>query len=364
MGLTVAFDASALAKPERTGIARYGTCLVDAILQTGHVERCALGLRISRWRRRRHAYRPAGAITRYFLDSAPSLFLGGFDVFHGLDARLPKRCAGPTVATLHDVEQLARPEIASGAFRERKQGHLQRIADHADRIICVSQASQDAFRDRFGTPGSRMTVIHHGLEPRFQPIPKEQVARTLARLGIPQPYILFVGLVSTRKNLARLVEGFDRAEPILPPGCSLVLAGGRAHGADSVVSAIDQASAKDRILLPGFIADADLPALYAGARAFAFPGLSEGFGLPMLEAMACETPVLAADLPVSREVADDAAILVDATDPDRIAEGLAEAAGEGPSREERQLRGARRAALFSWQAAAERTLRVYQEVIS
>lgn len=364
MGLTVAFDASSMAKPERTGIARYGTCLVDAILQTRQLDRCILGLRVSRWRRRRHAYRPSGAHHGFFMDAAPAILLGRFDVFHGLDARLPRRCARPMIATLHDVEQLAQPEIASGAFRRRKQDHLQRVADLADRVICVSTASKNAFRDRFGTPDARLTVIHHGLEPRFGPQDPSAVAATLDRLGIARPYVLFVGLISARKNLVRLVEGFERAASSLPPDTRMVLAGGQGHGVDDVHRAIAQSTARDRIHLAGFVSDADLPALYAGARAFAFPGLAEGFGLPMLEAMACGTPVIAAALPVSREVAGGAAILVDATDPDRIAEGLVGAVTEGPARAERVLLGSSHAARFSWRAAAEHTIRVYHEVIS
>lgn len=362
-GIAVAFDASALAKRERTGIARYGVCLVDALLAAGGVSRCVLGYRASRWRRRAHVYHPGGAAVRWFVDAAPRVTLGAYDVFHGLDARLPRGGGGARVATLHDVEQLARPEIAAEGFRRRKQDHLQRVADRADRVICVSAASRDAFAARFHVEPARLRVVHHGIDPRFSDPGERAVSAALDRVGVRPPYLLFVGLLAARKNLVALIDAFDRAVPDLPDGTRLVLAGGTGHGFASIDAAIRRAAHRDLVVRPGFVDDADLPGLYAGAAAFAFPGLAEGFGMPMLEAMACGTPVVAADVPVSREVAGDAALLVDASDPDRLAEGLVAAATPGPAREERRLLGRRRATEFSWSAAAARTVEVYREAL-
>lgn len=368
--MRIAFDASALAKPQRTGIARYGICLIDALLQRTDIASLTLGYRLSRWRRRRFLYRGpatrADVRVRYFTETARTLWLGDHDVFHGLDARLPRRSAIAAVATLHDVNQLELPEIASRGFRDRKADHFRRLAEEAHRIICVSAATRDAFLARYPVAQARMAVIHHGLLPQFRAHAEADISATLATLGIAPPYLLFVGLVSSRKNCVRLIEAFDRVAdvPVEPDGrpATLVLAGGSGHGFDEVAVAIAGARARARIRLLGFVADAHLPALYAGATAFVFPGLAEGFGMPMLEAMACRTAVVAADNAVTNEVAGDAAMRVDATEPEAIAQGLRTILTDPALRAALVQRGQARAAQFTWDAAAAKTLAVYRDV--
>ncbi|MBI4879466.1 MAG: glycosyltransferase family 4 protein [Planctomycetes bacterium] len=361
MGLRIALDASAAAKRERTGVARYAACLIDALLAAAPDWQFTLGCRLSRLRRHRYRLRPraANARTRYFTDASVRLCLGAADVFHGLDARIPPRCPCPAVVTLHDLGPLERPEIAAAGFRGKKLAAYQVIAARSARIICVSDATRDAFRRAFDLPEERFAVIHHGLEPRFRPQTEQAVEAALRRLGIARPYLLFVGLLSARKNCAALVRAFDRmAEAV--PGLRLVLAGGRAHGFAEVEQALAAARARARIVLLGFVEDELLPPLYAGARAFVFPGRNEGFGLPMLEAMACGAPVMAADTAVAREVAGGAALLADTGVEGAFAAALARICSERALAEELSARGALRAKEFSWQAAALRTLEVYR----
>ena len=369
MGIRVAFDASSLAKRERTGIARYGTCLIEALCRVAPLDEVVLGYRLSRWKRRRHAYRgPAEAPvrTRYFTDAALGWTLGRHDVFHGLDARIPARPRAPTVATIHDVSQLLQPEIATQGFRDRKSSHLAHVAARADRIVCVSEGSRRAFAELFGLgDDARLRVVHHGVEPRFRPVDEATVTATLDRLGARPPYLLFVGLLSSRKNIVRLIEAFDLAAPQIGAETRLVLAGGRGHGYDDVRAAIDRSAARERIVEPGFVADDDLPALYNGATAFLFPGRAEGFGMPMLEAMACGTPVLAHDNEVSREVAgEESALRVDCEVVDALADGIARVGGDDDLRRKLIDAGARRAEAFSWDEAARRTYEVYREIAS
>ncbi len=364
--MRVALDISCAAKPHRTGVARYATCLADAMLRAFPDDAFTLGVRASRWRRRSHRYAPgaANARARWFVEPLLGTTLGPFDVFHGLDARLPRRRGFPTVATLHDIGGAADAAIADAGFREKKRAAYAWLAERADRIVCVSAATRDAFRAWFDLSEERFAVVHHGIEPRFTAPDRTAIDRTLSRLGVRKPYLLFVGLLSARKNLLPLVRAFDRVARARDD-LSLVLAGGRAHGFEEVAAAIASTRARDRVVLPGFVADADLPALYAGAELFVFPGLAEGFGLPMLEAMACGTPVVAADVPVAREVVGEdggPAVLCDTTDDDALARALLHVVGN-PTRG-RALREAGRAhaATFTWERAARATMDVYREV--
>ncbi len=364
--IRVALDASCTAKRERTGVARYAVCLIDAMLQVASDDTFVLGFRASRVKRHRFRYRPdaANARVRYFVDRGLRWWLGRPDVFHGLDARLPRARGFPAVVTLHDVAPAEHADIATAGFREKKLAAYEWIAERADRIICVSAATRDAFRRRFDVPADRFDVIHHGLEERFRPASADRVRAVLEPLGIARPYALFVGLLSARKNLTPLIRAFDQVAADVPD-LALVLAGGRGHGAEDVDRAIDAARHRDRIIRPGFVSDDALPLLYAGARAFVLPSRNEGFGIPILEAMACRAPVIAADVPVAREVAGDAARLVDPDDDAALAGALADLAAseDAPERTARIERGAALAARYSWRAAATKTLAAYRRAI-
>lgn len=364
MGLRIALDASCAAKRERTGVARYATCLLDALARAGAGDQFTVGYRLSRFRRRRHAHRPAGdnVRVRWFTDALAKLLLGPFDLFHGLDARIPPDARFPRVATLHDVAPALAEGIASRGFRDKKQAAYCRLAAEADRIICVSKATRDQFQRLFDLPAARFAVIHHGIEPRFRPLAPDEVERALEPLRVRRPYLLFVGLLSARKNLVPLVAAFDKLARKIG-NLRLVLAGGAAHGFEQVGAAVSRSPHRARIVLPGFVPDAALPALYAGAEAFVFPSRHEGFGIPMLEAMACGVPVVAADTAVAREVAGDAALLVDTDDPLALAEALLRLHGDPQARGDLVARGAARAAGRSWDDAARRTLAVYHEVL-
>ena len=364
MSLRIAYDASAAAKRNRTGVARYAVCLIEALLTHFRDDSFTLGYRLSRLRRHRFRFQPRerNVRLRYFSEPFERMTLGAFDLFHGLDARIPARGAYSKVVTLHDVAPAQRAEIASAEFRKKKHSAYRTIAQCADRIICVSRATRDAFRELYDLPEERFAVVHHGLEARFKPLPKDQIDPVLERLGVRHPYLLFVGLLSERKNCVALIEAFDRVAAE-DPELTLVLAGSPAHGFPRIQQQLSRAEHNHRILLPGFVPDEALPALYSGARAFVFPSENEGFGIPMLEAMACGTPVVAADTPVSREVAGEAACLLDTSDALALASGLGGLLNDDPRRHYLSKLGRAQAHRFTWQAAAEQTMAVYREVL-
>ena len=363
MPFTIAWDASAAAKRERTGVARAAIALIDAILALDRDDEFVLGVRLSRLRRGRFAHRPAAsnARVRWFTDALLPL-LGSIDLFHGLDARVPRRGTFKKIVTLHDLGPVEDAEIAAPGFREKKRRAYAEIAECADRVICVSSATRDRFRALHPLPEDRYAVIHHGVDAHFTPCLTSDIDAARARFALGPRYLLFVGLVSARKNVVTLVRAFDRLADT-EPDLVLALAGGDAHGSEEVDATIAAARHRDRVRRLGFVADDDLPALYSGAAAFVSPGLVEGFGMPLLEAMACGAPVVAADLPVTREVAGDAALAVDCREPEPLTAALDRLLNDRPFTAKLIDRGAAHARKFSWEAAARATLDVYREAL-
>jgi glycosyltransferase involved in cell wall biosynthesis len=214
----------------------------------------------------------------------------------------------------------------------------------------------------YGISPNKIDVVHHGLSPQFRPLDGAAVAEACARygLGAPGSYLLYVGTVQPRKNLARLIDAFAQVARQEAGGAALrlVIAGKRGWLTEEIERRAAASGVAGQVLFPGFVADADLPALLSGALAFVFPSLYEGFGMPVLEAMACATPVLTSTTSALPEVAGDAALLVDPHDTEAIAEGIARLLSDAALRERLRERGMQRAAQFTWHRCASETLRV------
>ena len=208
-----------------------------------------------------------------------------------------------------------------------------------------------------GGPGHRRL----GADP---PGPHARLEETCARYGIRRPYVLALGNLQPRKNIARLVEAFAlaRQEGDLPH--QLVVAGKAQWRESEVLATVERLGLEDVVRFPGYVADEDLPALYSGAACCAYPSRYEGFGLPPLEAMACGTPVLASHAGALREVVGDAAWVVDPTDVQDIARGLLALLTDPGTAQAYQERGLAHAATFSWHRLAEQTLEVYRQVVA
>ena len=177
------------------------------------------------------------------------------------------------------------------------------------------------------------------------------------KYALEKDFILFVGMIEPRKNLGNLVDAFLMDS--LPQFCDLVLAGSLGWGYSELLRKIGASSDKRSIRMPGYVDHADLPALYSAATAFVYPSFYEGFGLPILEAMACGTPVITSSISSLPEVAGDAAILVDPTDAKALASALQRIVKDSSLRQDLSRRGRQRASLFTWQQSAEKTLAVY-----
>jgi glycosyltransferase involved in cell wall biosynthesis len=287
----------------------------------------------------------------------------GVDVFHATDHLLPYfgRLGPRTVATLHDLAFLVDPAVHKRSNRLFLAAMVPRFLRRADAVICVSSyTARDATR-LLGLDPARLTVVPSGVDARFRPPGPAAVAETRARLGLPERYLLYVGTVEPRKNLPTLLRAYAalRRHGESP---RLVIAGRLGWLTGGFFEALRALDLESEVTQLGYVADADLPALYAGAEAFAFPSSYEGFGFPVLEAMACGTPVVCSNASSLPEVAGDAALYHDPTDADALADALARVLTRTDLRDELRARGLARAAEFTWARAAKETRAVYDRL--
>lgn len=257
---------------------------------------------------------------------------------------------------IHDVSFAAHPEYINWKDRLLLRLLIPRSLRRADVVIAVSQFTQDEIVRYYRVPESKVALVPNALPEHFaHTATQQQIAAVRAKYDLPEQYIFSLGTMQPRKNIPFLVAAFARVAHEMP-GVALVLSGKRAHNFDRAIDATiaRYPAVRDRIVFTGFIDDADVPAVYAGARAFAFPSLYEGFGLPLLEAMSQNVPVVASDIPVFREVAADAAHYASPRDLVAFANALYTVTMCSNDERARMTRAGRaRVQAFSWRAAAQ-----------
>jgi glycosyltransferase involved in cell wall biosynthesis len=337
--LRIALDATYSIGESLSGVGLYCREIVTGLPAAHPEARFDLCYRAHRYWRAR-APLPGNARRRLL---AEPLGLRGADVFHGLNQRLPGIRLRAAVVTFHDLFVMT-GEYSTPEFRARFTAQARDAAARADAILAVSAFTKRQVVELLGYPADRIFVVHHGSRPlAFPSIPRENV-------------VLHVGAIQTRKNVGRLVEAFETMDA----SWRLVLAGSMGYGAEGIAARIDASAARDRISVLGYVTPEELAAWYARASIFAFPSLDEGFGMPLLEAMAAGVPILTSTTSALPEVAGDAALLVDPYDTAAIAGALGELSGNESLRLDLAARGKLRAAQFTWERAVRETWEVYQ----
>lgn len=279
---------------------------------------------------------------------------------HVLPLYHPRR----SLVTIHDVGYRFFPEAHPLTQRLYLAWSTRYNARAAARVIAVSHATQEALATSYGIPRQKIHVIPNGYTPDLAPVRDAQHLNAVRqKYSIPGEYILYLGRIQPRKNLPRLIRAFARiAEEY--PDLSLVLAGPGGWLEQSIRAAIADVHLDGRVLLPGYVAAEDKAALLSGARVFAFPSLYEGFGIPVLEAQACETPVLTSTTSSLPEVAGDGAFLVDPTDEMAIADGLRRLLEDAALCEALRARGRMNVTRFSWESTARQTAALIEAMVA
>jgi glycosyltransferase involved in cell wall biosynthesis len=287
--------------------------------------------------------------------------IGPIDLFHSPDFTLPPvRHSTRTVVTVHDLSFLRMPECFEPSLLAYLVANVPRAVARADWILADSESTRQDLIALLGAPSDRVSVIYPGVEPRFRPITDaDTLQRVRTRYSLPERFVLSLGTVQPRKNYVGLMRAFAH---LSEPHLTLVIAGGRGWLSDGIYRAAEELGLNARVHFLGFVDDTDLPALYSMAALFALPSLYEGFGIPLLEAMACGTPVIAADNSSLPEAVGDAGILVSAHDTDALAEAIQQLLEDTEQRQRLKQRGLARVRHFTWQGAAEKLLSTYRHV--
>ncbi len=286
-------------------------------------------------------------------------------VVHGLVNVLPLATPVPGVVTVHDLSFVRTPQT----LPPLKRAYLARLCAASVRraraVIAVSRQTADDVAHYFGVPRGKLRVIHNGVAPEFAPEPRAAQAQFRAAKGLPARYLLYLGTLEPRKNLELLVRAFGRwraSAPAAAADVKLVLAGGKGWYYDTIFTEVSSLGLSGAVIFPGFIPSAELGDWYRGATAFVYPSRFEGFGLPVLEAMACGTPVICSDAASLREVAGAAALAVPAEDEHAWANAIHLLCDQPALAAALRVRGLEQAAKFSWQQSAQETIQVYNEV--
>ncbi len=343
--MRVALDATYSLDSQPTGIGVYSQHLLNGLAACYPQDRFLHCYRAKQYRRAGQPRWP-NVSTRLLLPPLPTFRA---DIFHGLNQRIDRRGARRTVATFHDLFVMT-GEYSSPEFRARFSEQARRAARQADLVIAVSQFTAQQVADLLKVERTRLRVIPHGVE-----MPE---VRSGARR---EPLILFIGAIQARKNVARLVKAFES----LPLPWRLVLAGAPSgFQASEILARIAESASRERIEVTGYVSAERLRGLLERASVLAFPSLDEGFGIPVLEAMAWGVPVVTSNGSALREIAEGAAVLVDPQSVPAIADGLRSVIENEALRKALIAAGEKRASEFTWQRAVERTYSVYRELLA
>jgi len=286
---------------------------------------------------------------------------GACDIFHSPDFTLPPLRDARGVVTVHDLSFLRLPQCAAPGLRAYLERTVPRAVGRAQRVLADSMSTRNDLIELLAVPAEKISVVPAGVEPRFRPVRETiKLTEVRARYKLPQWFILSIGTLEPRKNFPRLIAAYAqlRRQTGLPH--ELVIAGRRGWLYQEIYDQIAKEGLSERVHLPGFIADDDLPALYTLADLVAFPSLYEGFGLPPLEAMACGTPVVTSNNSSLPEAVGSAALMVDAEDIEGLADAMARVLGNANLRVRLADLGRAQAARFTWQGAAQKLLEAYE----
>lgn len=288
------------------------------------------------------------------------------DLYHSTHYVLPLYVPSRVVVTIHDIIHLLYPQFLPNRLAfVYAQRMMRRSLNRANGVIAVSENTKSDLMEYFTVDSEAIRVIYNGVDETFRTkLSEEDLDRWFRQLDIRRPYLLFVGNPKPHKNLDRVIQAYARALEIGTFDGPLVCVGDRTAAQFKLRQRAEQLGIADRVRLLGHVAQEALPALYQGASLFLYPTLYEGFGLPVVEAMASGTPVLTSNTSALKEIGSGCAHLVDPLDTERMAKAIARIMGDDEYRESLAEKGLDRSRDFRWPLTAERTLELYREVLA
>jgi glycosyltransferase involved in cell wall biosynthesis len=366
---TIGLDATYTVDPQPSGIAVYSRRLIESLAELDAPHRFLLCYRLSRFSRRRDFLRPArppesrggGFSVRFFQEGLTFWLPRQAEVFHSLAQRPPAFHFKKEIVTIHDIFPITGAGYSAPEFRRKFSKLLRQAVVRADRLIAPSMYTAGQLMRHLEVAREKIEVIPEGVDLPVGDLTPEERGRARERLtGQGSEMLLSVGVLQTRKNTLQTL----RALETLPGRYRLVLAGGDGYGCEAIHDYIRRQGLSSRVRVLGYVPAGELRTLYQAASALVFPSREEGFGLPVLEAMANGLPVVASPTSALPEAGGDAALYADPDDPHDIAEKVTRAVEDTPFRQTTIERGRARAREFSWRRTAQATLRVYEQVLA
>jgi glycosyltransferase involved in cell wall biosynthesis len=289
------------------------------------------------------------------------LWLGPLDVFHSPDFVLPPVLHGRTVLTVHDLSFLRVPECAHPILRQYLEKVVPRSVRRADLVLADSACTRDDVIELLHVPAERVRVVYAGVDPRLERVTDEaHLAQVRERYGLNRPFVLCLSTLEPRKNYVGLVRAFALLVQRLKLPHKLAIVGGRGWLYEPIFAEVREQHLEERVMFLGHAADDDLPAILSAADCLCYPSFYEGFGIPVLEAMACGTAVVTTSASSLPEVAGQAAVYVDPHDVESIADGLQRVLTDAELRARLQAMGPEQSRRFTWERAGRTLLEAYR----
>ncbi len=364
---TIALDATYSVDAQLNGIGVYSRRLIETLLTLDTPHKFLICYRLSRFGRRQYFLKPGslpGARARFstHVYQEPLTFWLPWQarLFHSLAQRPPAFHFSREIVTVFDIFPITGHDYSTPDFRRKFSALLLEAVGRATRVITASHATEKLLISHAQVPPEKIRVIPLGVDlPTLVLSNRDRLRERFRILGGEGEMVLNVGVIQTRKNALNMLKALKQ----LPARYTLVLSGGSGHGSEAIYEFIRAESLGNRVKLLGHVDDAQLAHLYQAASVFLFPSLEEGFGIPVLEAMAAGAPVVTSNVSSMPEVGGDAALYVDPHDPADIAQKVVQAAEDSAIRASLIEKGLKRAGEFTWRRTAEATLAVYEEVL-
>lgn len=283
------------------------------------------------------------------------------DIFHFVNFVVPPRVKGRIINTVYDMVYKTFPETMEKGNYKKLDRSLKDSCARADAIVTISENSREEIINYLGVPKDKIHIITPGVDLTvYRPMELCEWRSVTEKYGLPDKFLLYLGTIEPRKNINTIIRAFHQFTGLDREGYKLVVAGKKGWMFDEVFNLVKRLGIEDKVIFPGYIPEEDKPYIYAGATAFVFPSLYEGFGMPPLEAMACGVPVITSNSSSLPEVVGDAGIQVDSMDIDSISIAMHELTSKPELRKILAAKSIQRAQGFSWEDSVEKLIKLYE----